>query len=98
MLLPDSFLRTVPHALEASSRLILDATGWVINSILISFADLEKVAQEMPIDQLSAELEHRLSARNDIILQTRATRRGSFEAFRCLDRDRTMISPPLRRL
>jgi len=60
MLLPDSFLRTVPHALEASSRLILDATGWVINSILISFADLEKVAQEMPIDQPSAELEHRL--------------------------------------
>jgi hypothetical protein len=60
MLLPDSFLRTVPHALEASSRLILDAAGWAINSILISFADLEKVAQEMPIDQPSAELEHRL--------------------------------------
>jgi hypothetical protein len=30
------------------------------DSILISFADLEKVAQVMPIDQASPELEHRL--------------------------------------
>ena len=50
----------MPHALEPGPRLILDCAGWVINSILISFADLEKVAQEMPIRQPSAELEHRL--------------------------------------
>jgi len=49
MLPSDSFLRMVPHALEAGPRLILDAAGWAINSILISFADLEKTAQEMPI-------------------------------------------------
>jgi hypothetical protein len=60
MLPPDSFLRQVPHALEANARLILDCTGWVVDSILISFADLEKVAQVMPIDQASPELEHRL--------------------------------------
>jgi hypothetical protein len=30
MLPPDSFLRQVPHALEASPRLILDCAGWVV--------------------------------------------------------------------
>jgi hypothetical protein len=50
----------VPHALEANSRLILDCAGWVVNSILISFADLEKVAQAMPMDRALDELEHRL--------------------------------------
>jgi hypothetical protein len=50
----------IPHALEPKARLILDAAGWAINSILISFADLENVARTIPIDQASPELEHRL--------------------------------------
>jgi hypothetical protein len=60
MLPPESFLRQVPHALEAGARLILDCAGWAVDSILISFADLEKVAQVMPINEASPELEHRL--------------------------------------
>jgi hypothetical protein len=60
MLPADSFLRQVPHALEANPRLILDCAGWVVNSILISFVDMEKVAEAMPLDKAAAELEHRL--------------------------------------
>jgi hypothetical protein len=60
MLPPDSFLRQVPHALEAGPRFILDCAGWSVNSILISFADLEKVAQAIPMNEASPELEHRL--------------------------------------
>lgn len=60
MLPEDSFLRQVPHALEPKARLILDAAGWAINSILISFSDLEAIAHRTPFDQRSDELDHRL--------------------------------------
>ncbi|WP_063994302.1 hypothetical protein [Bradyrhizobium sp.] len=60
MLPPDSFLKQVPHALESRARLILEAAGWAIDSILIAFSDLESVALATPIDQPSTELEHRL--------------------------------------
>jgi hypothetical protein len=50
----------IPHALEPRARLILEASGWAIDSILISLADLAAVASAMPLTEPSIELEHRL--------------------------------------
>lgn len=60
MLSPDSFLRQIPHALEPRARLILESAGWAIDAIQLSFADLETVAQAVPIDTRSDELDRRL--------------------------------------
>jgi hypothetical protein len=57
---PDSFFRQIPHALETRARLILEAVGWAIDSILISFDDLKTVALATSSSEASGELDHRL--------------------------------------